>query len=85
MAVKIESSIDDVKNWLSEQEVYDILSSFDVIQTNEFNMSEKKYIISLKEINKDQENRTMQKPKIDIAFSSIKGNEKFEQVIVGAA
>ncbi|WP_242327834.1 hypothetical protein [Enterococcus avium] len=85
MAVKIDSSIEEIKNWISQEDVYDILTAFDVIEMDEFSSIEED-TVSLTQMNNKSESIVIQKMKIRVDFAnSDKTDMKINNFVTEAA
>ncbi|MGM0337721.1 hypothetical protein [Enterococcus sp. AZ007] len=74
MSVKIESSIEEVKNWITEDDVFDLLSSFEIIEEDDFRFAEDEITISFNEQVEKSDMNTNKSPKVSLVFNSEKNN-----------
>lgn len=70
MSVKIESSVEEVKNWVSADNVYDVLAAFGIIEVDEFDNVGENQKISLTQNAIVKTTKAVGKIKLDFVFEN---------------
>ncbi|MDT2751907.1 hypothetical protein [Enterococcus thailandicus] len=73
MSIKISSSIEEVKNWITEEEVFDLLVSFGIVD-DEYTYNKNNDI--LLPVEKNKTNNSKNDSKVKMLFEDIEAEEK---------
>ncbi len=86
MAMKIDASIEEIKSWVSDEDIFNMLSAFDIIKVDEFCSVEEDFKISLNQVKDRQESKLLKETKINMVFDNVNNQSmKFNNYIVKAA
>lgn len=70
MSIKIESSVEEVKNWISAGTVYDVLSAFGIIEVDEFDSVGENQRVSLTQNEISRNTRSVHDIKVNLVFEN---------------
>ncbi|MCF1684278.1 hypothetical protein LQF67_01630 [Tetragenococcus halophilus] len=71
MSLKIESSAEEIRNWITEEEVYDLLDTFGFFDDDEYKtFSNKTSAIPLNKTTDEVDDKKIQKPKLNFIIEN---------------